>query len=161
MRDQVEISSQMAIGPRARYVAPLKVCVLVSVLGEATILLIWGIILFPEGSQLRKFLWTVVFCGIGMGSVLGCFVTVYVVDRMSGARAVAAVALASFILLGIGCDALCYNLDAHYFHYFGGLENPVLFLSGGSALSLLGGFIIGLLLFTERGRLLLARARIQ
>ena len=41
-----------------------------SAIGEFLLFVVYGIILFPEGNLLYKFLWTVVFCGIGMGASL-------------------------------------------------------------------------------------------
>lgn len=40
-------------------------------LGEAFLLVVWGLILFPEGSLLNKILWTIGFCGILMSTLGG------------------------------------------------------------------------------------------
>ena len=62
--------SENAVAEEARklYVRPLIVSLFFAVVGELLLLVIYGIILFPEGNILYKVLWTLVFCGIGMGS---------------------------------------------------------------------------------------------
>ncbi|MCB9796487.1 MAG: hypothetical protein H6741_27640 [Alphaproteobacteria bacterium] len=56
------------------------------------------------------------------------------------------------VALGVGCDLLCYNLDSHYFDYFGGADSPALFLGNGVTMAALGGLLVGLLCFTDPGR---------
>lgn len=58
----------------------------------------------------------------------------------------------SITILGVLCNWLCYRLDAHYFHYFGGAESPTLFIANGIVMSAVGGLLIGWLLFVPQGQ---------
>lgn len=135
----------------------LWLSIALSVFGELIILIVWGVILYPSGELATKFLWTVVFCGLGMGSVFGALLVLFVVDRLHGRAAVAASASLSALVLGVGCNVLCFQLDAHYFHSFGGAESPALFIGNGVVVSVLGGALVGWLVFSDRGASLLAR----
>ncbi|MCB2092109.1 MAG: hypothetical protein KDF58_11715 [Alphaproteobacteria bacterium] len=132
------------------YLRPLKFAILFSVLGEAVIFLVWGVILYPEGSILHKFLWTIVFCGLGMGSAGGAFISLYVVGRFTGIKALVACGLISGVLLGLFCNYLCFNLDMH-FNYFGGASTPGLFIWSGIIMAVAGGMLVGWLCFTKTG----------
>lgn len=134
------------------WLRPLWLSIGASMAGEFVIWVVFGLVLFPEGDPFTKLVWTVVFCGLGMGAVVGGMVSLFVVGRLDGAKAVAATTVLALLVLGVGCDVLCLNLDAHYFHYFGGEEDPVFFLMNGLLMSALGGLAIGSLVFTERGR---------
>lgn len=135
-----------------RYRRIAAVAVAGSVLAETAIFVIWGLILYPEGSILAKFLWTIVFCGIGMGSVVAVALILFVVDRLDGWPAVAATSAITALVLGGVCNMLCFQLDSHFFHYFGGAENPTLFIVNGFVMAALGGALGGWLLFTPRGQ---------
>jgi hypothetical protein len=123
-----------------------------SVLAEAAILVIWGLLLYLEGSVLVKILWTIVFCGIGMGSVVAVALILFVVDRLDGWQGVAATSAITALVLGGVCNMLCFRLDSHFFHYFGGAENPTLFIVNGFVMAALGGALGGWLLFTPGGQ---------
>lgn len=71
-------------------------------------------------------------------------------------RAVGATAFVSPVILGMACDMVCLILDRH-FGYFNGAENSVLFVSGRILTAALGGMLVGVLLFTDRGHELLDR----
>ncbi|MEZ4848201.1 MAG: hypothetical protein R3B93_06205 [Bacteroidia bacterium] len=145
--------------PSNIYVRSLKVLILLSVLGEAVIFLVWGVFLYPEGSILHKFLWTIVYCGLGMGSAAGAFVVFLVVNKMTGWKAILTTSLISGILLGLFCNYLCFNLDMH-FNHFGGADTPGLFIWNGIIMSFLGGAFGGWLLFTDKGNHWLDRIRL-
>jgi hypothetical protein len=119
-------------------------------IGEIFLLILYGLILFPDGSILYKVLWTLVFCGIGMGATLGAFVNILIIDRFDGIKAICLTTTLSFIVIGFACNLLCLNLDRH-FHYFGGASNPHLFSFGSIIGSIVGGLVVGGLLFTETG----------
>lgn len=136
---------------RKQYVRPLWIGIALSVTGELLIFLVFGVMLFPAGNILNKFLWTVVFCGVGMGASLGALIDLLVVGRWQGLPAIAATASLSVFLLGMACNLLCLNLDQH-FYYFGGTDHLVLFLANGIVMAALGGVVAGMLLFTEQGR---------
>lgn len=141
---------------RNRYIRPLVVSILVIEMGELFLLIFYGMVLFPEGNMFHKVLWTLVFCGIGMGATVGALTSIFVVDRFDGITAVLMTTLASFLILGIACNWLCLNLDMH-FHYFGASTNPYLFSSGSVIGSIIAGLVIGGLLFTEKGNGILER----
>lgn len=141
----------------ASYLRPLYVAIAFSVAGEALILVVFGLILFPEGNLLNKVLWTLLYCGVGMGATLGALLNMFVVNRIkSVASSLFATAILSALVLGVACNLLCLNLDMH-FHYFGGHTNPVLFYVNGLAMSIIGGLMMGWLLFTARGTRVLAK----
>jgi len=141
---------------RKWYIRPLIISLFVAVTGELLLLVIYGIILHPEGNMLYKVLWTLGFCGIGMGATLGVGINLFIVGRYEGTRAILLTVLLAFLIMGVACDLLCLNLDMH-FNYFGAPTNPVLFSAGGVLGSLIGGAGIGGLLFSETGRSVLKR----
>ena len=132
--------------------AVIATCVSATVLGELVIFVTWGLWLFPGGGLLPKFIWTVVVCGIGMGSVIASSLLLFVVDRLRGWMAVAATTALSVGVLGLLCNWLCFTLDAHFFHFFGAAENPTLFIVNGIVMAAVGGFAIGWLLFIPKGQ---------
>lgn len=136
---------------RERYLRPIKYSVLLSMLGEFIIFVVWGVILFPEGSLLNKLLWTVFFCGLGMGSAVGAVIAVFFVDKLRGSVAIVLSSLVSAILLGGFCNYLCLKLDQHFL-YFGGHEASGLFIINGMVMSALAGALVGWLCFTDNGQ---------
>lgn len=136
---------------RASYIRPITLSIAFSVAGELVIFVVWGLILFPEGSIFNKLVWTLGFCGIGMGSAVGAAVVLFVVDRLDGLAAVLATAGIAVALLGVACNSLCLALDRHFL-YFGGAEDMTLFLANGIAMAAVGGLVVGWLCFTDRGR---------
>ena len=135
---------------RSSLLRPIKLSILFSVAGEFVIFVVWGMILFPYGSWLHKLLWTLLFCGVGMGSAIGAVVAIFIVGRLRGAAAIAATTVASVALLGVACNLLCLALDEH-FHYFGGESHGEMFIWNGIVMAALGGLLVGWLCFTERG----------
>jgi hypothetical protein len=138
------------------YIRPLIISLFFAVAGELLLLVIYGIILFPEGNLMYKVLWTLGFCGIGMGATLGAGINLFVMGRYAGPNAILLTILLSFLIMGVACDLLCLNLDLH-FNYFGAQASPLLFSAGGVLGSILAGAGIGGLLFSETGRSLLER----
>jgi len=135
---------------RARYLRPIKVATLFTVGAELLLLLYYGIYLSDEGSLVYKVLWTLGFCGLGMGFSVGAILDLFVVDRMRPAAAIAATAVTSTLTLGVACNALCMVLDRHY-RYFGGADDPYLHFLPSFFASIVGGILVGWLLFTPRG----------
>lgn len=140
-----------------RYRRPLLLSIAASMGGEALLLLVYGVLLNSGGDLWVKVLWTVVFCGLGMGSVVGALTILIVVDRWEGLPAILATSAIMAAVMGGLCNVLCYRLDSHYFHYFGAAEQPLLFLAPGIVLPALVGALFGWLMFTPRGRLVLER----
>ena len=149
-------ANALAEDVRKMYVRPLIISLFFAVAGELLLLVIYGIILFPAGNLLYKVLWTLGFCGIGMGATLGAGINLFIVGRYEGNRAILLTVLLAFLIMGVACDLLCLNLDLH-FNYFGAQASPLMFSVGGVVGSLLGGAGIGGLLFSETGRSILAR----
>lgn len=145
------LTTTPAKAPLTGYVRPLKLSLLFSILGEAVILVIWGFYLFPEGNWFNKIMWTLVYCGMGMGGAFGAVVVLGLLGRVDGLRAVVLTAALSTVMLGLFCNYLCLRLDMT-FGYFGAQGAGVLFMVNGIAMSAIGGALLGWLVFTERGR---------
>lgn len=133
-----------------RYLRPLKVAIAMSMLAELGMFVIFGVLLSPSGQLIHKFVWTVILCGIGMGTALAAFISFFVIDCWQGWRAIIATAAASVLLLGAICNLLCLSLDLDL-DYFGGRSNPGLFVLSGVLAAALAGALLGWLLFTDRG----------
>jgi hypothetical protein len=146
----------LAENARKIFSRPLIVSLFFSVIGELLLLVLYGIILFPEGNMMYKVLWSLGFCGIGMGAILGTGINLLIVGRFAGSKAILLTILLAALTMGLACDLLCLNLDLH-FNYFGAQASPVLFAAGGVLGSLIGGAGIGGLLFSETGRSILDR----
>lgn len=136
---------------RLLYLRPLRLAILVSMAGELAVFLVFGLLLNGTHNWEMKLLWTVGFCGIGMGSSLGAFIDLLIVGRWTGTPAMLGTCALSTLILGIGCNVLCWRLDLGL-HYFGGAEHPSLFLTSGVVGGAVAGIALGALLFTEVGR---------
>ena len=141
---------------RKLFIRPLIVSLGFSVIGEFLLLILYGIILFPDGNMIYKILWTLGFCGIGMGATLGTSINLFIIGRYSGLKAILLTTLLAFLIMGVACDLLCLNLDL-YFNYFGAQTNPLLFSAGGMLGSLIAGAGIGGLLFSKTGQSIMER----
>lgn len=142
------------VSARINYLRPLWVAMGFSVGFEVFIFIVFGLILYPEGSILDKLIWTVFYCGIGMGATIGTWIDIVIVDRWDGTKAIIATIIITIIFL-TACDLLCLRLD-HKFQYFGAHKNPYLFFISGLVMTVIGGFLGGILLFTSRGKKLLS-----
>ena len=141
---------------RKLFIRPLIVSLGFSVIGEFLLLILYGIILFPDGNMIYKILWTLGFCGIGMGATLVTSINLFIIGRYSGLKAILLTTLLAFLIMGVACDLLCLNLDLH-FNYFGAQTNPLLFSAGGMLGSLIAGAGIGGLLFSKTGQSIMER----
>ncbi len=139
---------------RTRYVRPIKVATAFTLLAELALLLYYGVYLSDEGPLLNKVLWTLGFCGLGMGLSMGALIDLIIVDRFEAAAAIIGTAIISTLGLGVACNALCMVLDRHY-RYFGGVEDPYLHFLPSFAGSIVAGWVVGWLLFSARGRRIL------
>ncbi len=131
-------------GTRWLFIRPIAFAVLMTVLAEAVYLIVWGLILFPEGSVAGKITWTLT-CGIAMGSVIGAATIVLVTGRLEGVRAFWSAAII-FFTVGATCALLCSQIDAR-FNYFGGSEHAMLFVLSGVIPAAVGGLLYGWLLY--------------
>lgn len=93
----------------------------------------------------------VVFCGLGMGSVTGSTIVLFVVGKFSETTSIVLCSFISLIFLGLFCNLLYLRLDMH-FNYFGSGETPVLFIVNGMSMSAIGGWLVGWLSFSSQGR---------
>lgn len=150
-----EITSKID-SPALRWLRPVLVATVFTSAGELLIFVVFGLLLYPGGNLLLKLLWTLGFCGIGMGVAIGLIAKHWIEGRFKAGAAVAMTALLAGVVLGIGCNALCFVIDRHA-DFFGAHENPVMWLSSGFVMALAGGAAIGALLFTAKGRRLLER----
>lgn len=141
---------------RKDMVRPLIVSIIFTWLAELILLLYYGIYLSNEGSIVDKIIWTLGFCGIGMGLSLGGLINLFIVGRLNKTRAIILTMVFATLTLGIACNWLCMNLDRH-FRYFGGAENPYLHFLPSFFASIIAGFILGWLLFTSKGEKLLSK----
>jgi hypothetical protein len=89
-------------------------------------------------------------------ALVGAFVDLFIIDRYIGATARILTALITFTILGITCNRLCLQLDLH-FHYFGAETNPILFSIGSMGGAVVAGLVIGVLLFSEEGNIILSK----
>ncbi len=136
---------------RREYTRPIVVATVFTLIGELMLLLFYGVYLSNEGSLIYKIIWTLGFCGLGMGFTLGAAIDLFLVNRIPDSKAIWATAAISTVGLGIACNWLCTNLDRH-FGYFGGAENLALHILPSFFAAAVGGWLIGWLLFSVRGK---------
>ncbi|KAF9870201.1 hypothetical protein CkaCkLH20_12287 [Colletotrichum karsti] len=106
---------------RAIYLRPFFLFWLNSLIFEVVMLIVSILVFSGWRDMFQKFMWTIVFCPLGMGGAMGGLINAFVVDRMYGARAVHLVAILSVLVLG-ACNDLCYNLDLT-FGWFGARDH--------------------------------------
>jgi len=140
---------------RQLYLRPLAVSLLGLTTAQLVFFVVWGVILFPGGSLLVKLTWMLLVCGIGMGATLGVAIDLIISGRWDGLRAILATMALTVVLLGVGCNLLCFTLDRHVLHMFSAAGAARGFLVGGFTTSAMGGLAIGTLLYTETGRRIL------
>lgn len=92
---------------RSYCIRPILVALILTITSEAFLLIYYGIIMFHEGNLLYEFLWTIIFCGIGMGATLGALTVVLVAVKYTGLKAIISTTVLSTMLLGIGCNVMC------------------------------------------------------
>ena len=139
------------------YQRPIIVATIFTLLGELFLLLFYGVYLSDEGSLILKIIWTLGFCGIGMGFTLGAAIDLFLVNRVSYKTGIWATTL--FSAIGIACNWLCTNLDRH-FGYFGGAENLALHIVPSFVAAVVGGWLTGWQLFSAKGNSLLESMRL-
>lgn len=110
-------------------------------------LIVFGMVLFPTDDITPKIVWTMT-CGIAMGAVIGTGVLLAVQNHWS--EAVRFLVPAGIVaIVGSYCAWLCSWIDAS-FNYFGGAENPVLFVLSGVLPAIAGGAIYGWIVKDDR-----------
>lgn len=141
---------------RSDFIRPLILATAFTWTAELVLLIYYGIYLSDQGSLLNKVIWTLGFCGIGMGLSLGGLIDIFLVGRVTEKIGIWSTMVFMVITLGVACNWLCMNLDRH-FKYFGGAENPYLFFLPSFLASIVGGWLLGWLLFSRKGRSILYR----
>lgn len=125
-------------------------------LAELGLLLYYGIYLSDEGPLFNKIIWTLGFCGLGMGLAAGSLINLFVVDKLKGRKAIIMTTIITTLTLGVACNWLCTELDRH-FKYFGGVQNIYIHFLPSFFSAVIGGWFLGWLLFTEKGNGLLEK----
>ena len=141
---------------RQDFTRPLILATIFTWFAVLILLIYYGIYLSDEGSLLNKIIWTLGFCGIGMGLSLGGLIDLFLVGRVSEKVGIWLTTVFTTLTLGIACNWLCMNLDWH-FKYFGGAENPYFHFLPSFVASIIGGWLLGWLLFSSKGRSILDR----
>ena len=151
------LSSAMASAHKRRnyYLRPMKLFIVSSMSGELLFLFIS--ICFFSGFKdiVYKIIWTLFFCGIGMGSTMGTLINIFITDQYFNKKAIFGSLILGLIVFGT-CNVLCFRLD-HHFDYYGAIKYPVFFLSKGFLAGIIGSLINGYLLFNADGQKLLIK----
>ncbi|UWR09558.1 hypothetical protein [Ruegeria sp. B32] len=129
---------------QARIHVVLGTAILLTTLAEVFYLVVWGMVLFPQGSLAGKAMWTLT-CGVAMGAVIGAATLVAIEPRYSGTAGLWRAALIVTVV-GSYCALLCSRIDAR-FGYFGGSEHAGLFIASGVVPAIAGGVFYGWLLY--------------
>ena len=140
---------------RRRYLRPLYLGIGAAALGELFLFVVWGIFLFPQGDLVKKFVW-IMTCSLGMGAALGALVDLLVVDRLDGLKAMIATTGMAILVIGVGCNYLCWSIDQQL-NWWGGASDPGLFLGSGIFGTVLLGWLVSYFLFSIKGSMLLDR----
>jgi hypothetical protein len=151
------LSSTMILAQKRReyYLRPMKLFIASSIGAELFFLLI-SITFFSGFKDIfYKILWTLFFCGIGMGSTMGTLINLFITDQYFNNKAIFGSLILGLIVFGT-CNILCFRLD-HHFDYYGAIKYPIFFLSKGFLAGILGSLMNGYLLFSANGQKLLIK----
>lgn len=140
---------------RQYYLRPMKLFIVSSIGAELLFLLISIFVFSGFRDIFYKVMWTLFFCGIGMGATMGTLVNMFITDRYFNGKAIFGSLVLGFIVFGT-CNVLCFRLD-HHFDYYGAIKYPVFFLSKGFLAGILGSLLNGYLLFSANGQKLLIK----
>ncbi|MEQ9642757.1 MAG: hypothetical protein RIM84_22225 [Alphaproteobacteria bacterium] len=132
----------------------LTLSIAMTTLAEVVYLLVWGIILFPNGPLGSKVVWTMT-CGVAMGSVIGAASLIFATQIKFRGRLAICFA-GSFLSVSAYCSVLCSQIDTSL-SYFGGADHQTLFLLGGIVPATIGSTIHAWLLLNPIGTDLLRR----
>ena len=149
------LSSAMISAQKRRqyYLRPMKLFILSSMGAELLFLLI-SIGFFSGFKDIfYKIVWTLFFCGIGMGATMGTLINIFITDQYFNSKAIFGSFVLGLIVFGT-CNVLCFRLD-HHFDYYGAIKYPIFFLSKGFLAGILGSLMNGYLLFSANGQKLL------
>ncbi|CAF4233463.1 unnamed protein product, partial [Adineta steineri] len=122
--DQESLSSTIVSAQKRRqyYLRPMKLFIGSSI-GAELIFLFISICFFSGFKDIfYKILWTLFFCGIGMGSTMGTLINIFITDRYFNSKAIFGTLILGLIVFGT-CNVLCFRLD-HHFDYYGAIKYP-------------------------------------
>ncbi|CAF1428924.1 unnamed protein product [Didymodactylos carnosus] len=151
------LSSSMILAQKRRhyYLRPMKLFIMSSMATELIFLII-GICVFSGFRDIfYKIVWTLFFCGVGMGATMGTLINIFITDQYFNYKAIFGSLILGIIVFGT-CNILCFNLD-HHFDYWGAIKHPTFFLSKGFVAGISGSLINGYLLFNANGQKLLIK----
>ncbi|OTA95522.1 hypothetical protein M434DRAFT_69256 [Hypoxylon sp. CO27-5] len=134
---------------RPKYLRPFVLFWLGSFIFEATMLLVSIAVFSGFRDMFPRFMWTIVFCPLGMGGAMGGMINYFITDQYYGKKAVRLVAILSVLVLGT-CNDLCYNLDL-VFGWFGAADH-FWWWHARYPFVLAAGYMNGKLLFTDEGQ---------
>ncbi len=139
---------------RKKYLRPIILGIIGGIFAEIMFILVQGVILYP-GQPIWVMAFWGLFCGVGMGSVAGIFLNLFVVDRFTGRSAITWGTVAAFIPYA-SCGYFCYEIALNT-GYYGAREMGIIFVYKNMILSFVGALLISLLIFTERGKAILEK----
>ncbi len=136
---------------RATYIRPLVLSLLIATSLEILNFAIFGLLLGHTENLAATMLWSVGVGGIGMGAVLGVLLDFIVVGQLDSREARLATLFLSTLLLGLVAKVATIYMAAIDVP-LGLSTNPVPYFITGMLCALLGGYLLGQLLFTEKGK---------
>jgi hypothetical protein len=125
----------------------LGFAILMTTAAELVYLVVFGMLLFPEGSWLGKLVWTLT-CGLAIGAVIGVGTLLWAEPYFGHRGAFLRAAVVVFIAGGY-CTWLCSRIDAQL-SYFGGAEHSTQFILSGVIPAFFGGLLYGWVLYGTR-----------
>jgi hypothetical protein len=151
------LSSAMISAQKRRhyYLRPMKLFIVSSVVAELLFLLISVCFFSGFKDIFYKIVWTLFFCGLGMGATMGTLINIFITDQYIGSKAIFGSLILGLMVFGT-CNILCFRLD-HHFDYFGAIKHPIFFLSKGFFAGIFGSLLNGYLLFNANGQKLLIK----
>ncbi|WP_369600325.1 hypothetical protein AAIA72_10775 [Hahella sp. SMD15-11] len=145
---------------RRLYTRPLYLSIFVAVIIELVNFAIFGYGLnVDDASHFQEFIWTVCVGGLGMGSLLGVMIDVVVTGRLQGTEARNTILILTVLVLGIVTKFVTIALQGQA-ELLNVSDHTLMYVGVGLLLALLAGWVLGVLLYTEKGRQALVRARL-
>jgi hypothetical protein len=145
---------------RKLYLRPLYIATAFSWFGELGLFLYYGVYANDTGHYLEKLIWTLGFCGIGMGMTLGGLIDLLLVGRVGPKAGIIGCVVLAVVTTGFACNWLCYHLNREL-DYFGQAGAPAMsFLMPGLLVSPFAGWFLGWACFTEGGDRFLSKLRL-
>lgn len=135
---------------RLMYTRPLTLSIFIAVILEIINLIIFGFIAGSTDYMVDMILWTVGVGGVGMGAVLGVFLTMALVGQLRGKQAIIGTIFFSVLILGVVSKLAAIKMETINIAFNLG-EWPVLYFMNGVVTAAVGGAILGWLLFTKAG----------